>query len=197
MEQELQAIEVNYKNKKRYNTAKYPKKQMKFLTWLIWVLSKLDLMFKKHRVEKINMEGLKGPYLMFSNHMHFIDFELTAVALYPARMNNVVNIDGFYKRAWLLNWIGAIATRKFTTDLHLIKSMMKCLKRNDSVGLYPEARYGASGTTSFLPTSLGKLVKKCKVPVVTVIHHGNHLYAPFWNFRDKRKVPLYTHTKSL
>ena len=27
MEKELQAIEVNYKNKKRYNTAKYPKRQ--------------------------------------------------------------------------------------------------------------------------------------------------------------------------
>lgn len=189
--------EVNYRNKKRYKTAKYPIRQPRFFTWLIWVLSKIMLIGKKKKIEKINMEGLKGPYLMFSNHMHFIDFELTAVALYPARMNNVVNIDGFYKRAWLLNWIGAIATRKFTTDLHLIKSMMKCLKRNDSVGLYPEARYGASGTTSFLPTSLGKLVKKCKVPVVTVIHHGNHLYAPFWNFRDKRKVPLYTRITQL
>ena len=77
------------------------------------------------------MEGLKPPYIMLSNHMHFIDFELTATALYPHRMNNVVNIDGFYKRAWLLRWIGAIATRKFTTDLHLIKSMIKCLSRNN------------------------------------------------------------------
>ena len=32
----------------------------------------------------------------------------------------------------------------------------------------------------------------CKVPVVVVIHRGNHLHTPFWNFRKKRKVPLYT-----
>jgi len=25
-----------------------------------------------------------------------------------------------------------------------------------------------------------------------VVHHGNHLYAPFWNFRNKRKVPMHT-----
>ena len=31
-----------------------------------------------------------------------------------------------------------------------------------------------------------------KVPLVTVVHHGNHLYAPFWNFRSKRKVPMHT-----
>ena len=30
------------------------------------------------KVEKINMEGLKPPYIMLSNHMHFIDFELAA-----------------------------------------------------------------------------------------------------------------------
>ena len=30
------------------------------------------------------------------------------------------------------------------------------------------------------------------MPVVTVVHHGNHLHSPFWNFRKKRKVPLHT-----
>ena len=73
-------IEVNYKNKKRYNTAKPPMHQNIFWTWLIWVLSKFALIGKKYKVEKINMEGLKPPYMMLSNHMHFIDFELAAMA---------------------------------------------------------------------------------------------------------------------
>ena len=193
----MQKIEVNYKNKKRYKTAKYLIRQPRYLTWLIWILSKLMLMGKKKKIEKINMEGLKPPYIMLSNHMHFVDFELAAIALYPARMNNVVNIDGFYKRAWLLNWIGAICTRKFTTDLHLIKSMMKVAKRGDAIGLYPEARYSPCGTTSYMPDSLGKLVKKLNIPVVTMIHHGNYLYAPFWNFRDKRKVPFHVRATQL
>jgi len=58
--------------------------------------------------------------------------------------------------------------------------------------MYPEARYTPCGTLAFLPDSLGKLVKMNKVPLVTVVHHGNHLYAPFWNFRSKRKVPMHT-----
>ena len=192
MEQELQAIEVNYKNKKRYNTAKYPKRQMKFLTWLIWVLSNIDLMFKKHRVEKINMEGLKPPYFMLSNHQYFIDFELAALVTYPHRVNNVINIDGYCKRAWLMELIGGICTRKFSNDIHLVKSIKKVLERGDVVGLYPEARYSACGITSYIPLSVAKMVKKFKVPVVVIIHHGNHLHTPFWNFRKKRKVPLYT-----
>ena len=48
-----------------------------------------------------------------------------------------------------------------------------------------------------MPDSLGKLIKMNKVPVVAVVHHGNHLYAPFWNFRMKRKVPLYTTVKKI
>jgi len=77
-------------------------------------------------------------------------------------------------------------------DLHLVKSINKVLKRGDVLSMYPEARYTPCGTTSFLPESLGKLIKMNKVPVVVVIHHGNHLHSPFWNFRKKRKVPMHT-----
>ena len=185
-------MEVNYKNPKKYKTAKYPIRQPRYLTWLIQVLSKIMLIGKKHKVEKINMEGLKPPYLLLSNHMSFVDFEMVSLGTYPHRVNNVVNIDGFYMRAWLLEWIGAICTRKFTSDLHLVKSIRKVLDRGDVLCMYPEARYSPAGTTSYLPESLGMLVKRCNVPVVIALHHGNYLHSPFWNFRKKRKVPLYT-----
>ena len=185
-------IDVNYKNKKRYNTAKPPMHQTRFWTWLIWFLSKIMLIGKKYKVEQINMEGLKPPYMLLSNHMHFIDFELAAMATYPYPVSNVVSIDGYVIKFFLLEWIGAIATRKFTTDIALVKSIRKVLKRGDILAMYPEARYSPCGTTAFLPDSLGKLVRMNKVPVVAVVHHGNHLYAPFWNFRNKRKVPFHT-----
>lgn len=185
-------MEVNYKNPRKYKTAKYPIRQPRYLTWLIQVLSKIMLIGKEHRVEKINMEGLKPPYILLSNHMSFVDFEMVSLGTYPHRVNNVVNIDGFYMRAWLLEWIGAICTRKFTTDLHLIKSIRKVLERGDVLCMYPEARYSPAGTDSYLPESLGMLVKKSNVPVVIALHHGNYLHSPFWNFRKKRKVPLYT-----
>ena len=185
-------IEVNYKNKKRYKTAKYPIRQPIYLTGLIRVLSGILLMNKKKKVEKINMEGLRPPYMILSNHMSFIDFELLALGTNMTKVNNVVNIDGYYKRPWLMEWIGAICTRKFTTDFHLVKSIRKVLERGDVLCMYPEARYSPCGTTSFLPESLGTLVRMNKVPVVAVVHRGNYLHAPFWNFRKKRKVPLHT-----
>ena len=187
-----QSLSVNYKKDKRYKTAKYPIRQPIYLTWLILVLSHFALIGKKYTVEKINMEGLKPPYMILSNHMSFIDFELTATGTKMQRVNNVVNIDGYYLRPWLMEWIGAICTRKFTNDFHLVKSIRKVLKRGDILCMYPEARYSPCGITSYLPDSLGSLIKMNKVPVVAVVHRGNYLHAPFWNFRKKRKVPLHT-----
>ena len=184
--------DVNYKNKRRYNTAKYPIRQPLFFVGLIWLLSKILLIGKKYKIEKVNMEGLKPPYMVLSNHMSFIDFELTAMVTLPHRVNNVVALDGFYRRPWLMELIGSIPTRKFTNDINLIKSIYKVLKRGDVLCMYPEARYSPCGVHSYLPDSLGMLVKRAKVPVVTIIHKGNHLYAPFWNFRKKRKAPLHT-----
>jgi len=188
-------IEVNYKNKKRYKTAKYPYHQNIFWTGLIWILSRIALIGKKYKVETIGMEELKPPYMLLSNHMHFIDFELAAMGTWPYPVSNVVSIDGYVIKWFLLEWIGAIATRKFTTDLHLVKSIRHVLKRGDVLAMYPEARYTPCGTLAFLPDSLGKLIRMNKVPVVAVVHRGNHLYAPFWDFRRKRKVPMHTTLK--
>ena len=185
-------IDVNYKNKKRYNLAHYPIRQPKIIVYLIWLLSRLTMPKVPWKVEKINMEGLKPPYMMLSNHMYFVDFKLAAMGTLPHRVNNVVSIDGYYRRPWLMELIGSIGTRKYTMDLHLVKSINKVLKRGDVLSMYPEARYSPCGILSFMPDSLGKLVKMNKVPVVAVVHHGNHLHSPFWNFRKKRNVPLHT-----
>ena len=185
-------IDVNYKNKKRYNLAHYPIRQPKIIVYLIWLLSRLTMPKVPWKVEKINMEGLKPPYMMLSNHMYFVDFKLAAMGTLPHRVNNVVSIDGYYRRPWLMELIGSIGTRKYTMDLHLVKSINKVLKKGDVLSMYPEARYSPCGILSFMPDSLGKLVKMNKVPVVAVVHHGNHLHSPFWNFRKKRNVPLHT-----
>ena len=187
-------MEVNYKNKKYYNTAKYPIRQPRIMTFLLYIVSKMALLFgPRYKIEKFNMEGLKAPYLLLSNHMYFIDFELSAIATFPHRVNNVATIDGYYRRPWLMELLGCICKRKFTTDIHLIKSIKRVLQKGDVLCMYPEARYSPCGTTAILPESLGKLVKMMKVPVVVMLHHGNYLYTPFWNYRKPRKkVPLYT-----
>ncbi len=185
-------MEVNYKKKKYYKTAKFPIRQPRFMTFLLYIVCKLLMPRVPYKIEKINMEGLKPPYILLSNHMYFVDFKLSAMATFPHRVNNVATIDGYYRRPWLMELLGCICKRKFTNDLHLIKSIRRVLKKGDILCMYPEARYSPVGTTAILPDSLGKLIKMNKVPVVVLLHHGNYLHTPFWNYRKPRKVPLYT-----
>lgn len=186
-------MDVNYKNKKPYNTSKLPIRQPLFMMGLLTLVSKIGMPKVPYKIEKIGMEGLKPPYILLSNHMYFVDFQLSAMATFPHRVNNVATIDGYYRRPIIMELLGCICKRKFTTDMHLLRSIRHVLKDNgDVLCMYPEARYSPVGTTAILPESLGMLIKRSGVPVVVLLHHGNYLHTPFWNYRKKRNVPLYT-----
>ncbi len=186
-------MDVQY-GKKPYNTAKLPIRQPLIMTGLLALVSRIAMPRGiPYKIEKIGMDGLKPPYMLLSNHMYFVDFQLSAMATFPHRVNNVATIDGYYRRPWLMELLGCICKRKFTTDLHLIRSIRHVLQKNgDVLCMYPEARYSPVGTTAILPDALGKMIKLAKAPVVVMVHHGNYLYTPFWNYRKPRKVPLYT-----
>lgn len=175
---------------KKFDMVRMPVKQRWFLTPVAWLLSFPEIWQRGLKITKVNMKGLKPPYLFISNHNAFVDFKVTTRAIFPHGANYIVAIDGFLRGEWLLRQVGCICKRKFTNDLLLIRHMKYALDVNRSiVALYPEARYSYCGTNSVLPESLGKLVKMYKVPVVTLIQHGNHLSQPVWNL-EKRKVRL-------
>ena len=186
--------EVPYaKNVKHYDTSKLPMTQAGIFTFAIFAMSKILMIGQKYKVEKINMEGIKPPYILLSNHMYFVDFYLNSIATYPNKVYNIATVDGYYRRPFLMELIGCMCKRKFTTDPELVKSIEHVLfKKKGIMSMYPEARYSPAGTTAILPNSLGHLAKKMNVPVVVLLHHGNHLHTPFWNYRKPRKVPLHT-----
>lgn len=178
---------------KHYNTQKPPLRQLGLFTLLMGGLSKLCMTGQPYKIEKIGMEGIKPPYILLSNHMYFVDFYINALATFPHKTYNIATIDGYYRRPLIMELLGCMCKRKFTTDPMLPKAVERVLFRYKGIlSMYPEARYSPCGTTAILPTSLGALCKKAQVPVVVLLHHGNHLHTPFWNFRKPRKLPLYS-----
>ena len=169
-------------NIKRFDMEKAPQRQ--HLRHLIRLLSQPDLSKHKNVLTKINMDGIKPPYLLLCNHNAFMDFKVASKAVYPAHANFVVAIDGFLKREWLLRFIGCICKRKFTSDITLLRHLKTVVKRGDIAAIYPEARYSLCGTNAVLPNSFGKLAKLLGVPVVVLICHGHHINSPFWNLPD-------------
>ena len=107
-----------------------------------------------------------------------------------------MTLEGFRDYTYPLMYsLGVLGTRKFITDTYLVKNIKYCVDKLKTIFvMYPEARYSPCGTSSYLPESLGKLIRLNKVPVVVMIHHGNHLESPFWNFRKKTpRASAYDH----
>lgn len=159
-----------------------------YLKPIAWMLCVPGLLKHRPKVTKVNMKGLKPPYLLLGNHNAFFDMSVSASVTFPHFANYVVAIDGFIGREWLLRNIGCICKRKFTNDVRLIRHIQRVKQKKGILGLYPEARYSLCGTTAPLPRSLGQLCKMLDVPVVTVICHGHHINHPFWNTRHERGV---------
>ena len=138
---------------------------------------------------KVNMEDIEDkPYLMLVTHSSMVDFNLMLKASHPHKVNNVMTLEGFntYTEP-LMRSLGVLGTRKFITDIHLIKNMKYCVdKLKNPFVLFPEARYSLDGCTSYLPPSLGKMVRLLGVPVVVLMIHGNFVTCPQWNKINKK-----------
>lgn len=170
-------------NIERFDMNKPPKRQkIRFIGYLTELPS---LILHKGKITKIDMKGVKPPYILLANHNAYMDINILGLAAFPHRLNYVVAIDGFIGREALLRNVGGICKRKFTNDINLIKQMHRVIKNGDIMSIFPEARYSLCGTTAILPESLGKLAKLFKVPVVTLIMHGHHINSPFWNLHDR------------
>jgi hypothetical protein len=170
----------------RFDMNKKPERQKNYLRPLTWLLSFPSVWKHGLKIKKVNMEGLKPPYILLCNHTSFMDFKVMTAAVFPHRANYVVAIDGFIGRETLLRKVGCICKRKFTNDIGLVRHLNHVVNINkDIIVLHPEARYSLIGTNAILPESLGKLVKLLQVPVVSLNMHGNYLNSPCWNLTER------------
>lgn len=166
-------------------------------TWIFRLLLKLlsiqDLRATHFTYREIGMERLgKGePCLVLMNHSSFIDLKIAATILYPRPFNTVCTSDGFVGKNWLMRAIGCIPTRKFVTDMALVRDMLYAVKDlKSSVLLFPEASYSFDGTATPLPDSLGKCLKILGVPVVMIRTYGAFARDPLYNNLKLRKVDV-------
>ena len=187
-------------NVERYNASKPPLKQSDLVTKTACFVSSilLSLLRKGYKIEKINMDNLKPPYILLINHMQSLDFCTMFKATYPHKVNTVATFHTYYTVSGIMEKLGCICTRKFTTDLSLVRACKKVLQEyGDIFCMYPEARYTPDGTLQVLPNAIGKLAKKNNVPVVVILNHGNYLNLPFWTNFKFRKTPIRVEMKQI
>ncbi len=180
---------MNMAKIRRFNFAKKPISPTFIMRLAKEIISFPDLRKRKAKLTKVGMEEIEGkPYLLLVTHSSMVDFNLMLKGTHPYKVNNVMTLEGFktYTEP-LMRSLGVLGTRKFITDLHLVKNMKYCVDKLKNIFvLFPEARYSLDGCTSYLPDSLGKMVRLLGVPVVVLMIHGNFVTCPQWNKKNKK-----------
>ncbi len=171
-------------NVTRFDMKMAPKRQkLRFIGYL----KALPVLWSHHgKISKVNMKGIKPPYLLLANHNALMDVDILNLATFPHRINYVIAIDGFIGREKLLRNVGGICKRKFTNDINLIRHLKKVKDNGDIIQIFAEARYSLCGTNAIIPSSLAKLAKLLDVPVVMLKMCGHHINSPFWNLHNRK-----------
>ena len=185
----------------RYNNAKPPRKQPNWVPPLSWFLSSVFVgcVRKGCKVEKINMKGLKPPYILLINHLQILDFCVMFKNVFPHKLNIVASHHTYFHRLGLMEKLGCVDTRKHIADINLVRSCKKVLQEYKNIFcMFPEAGYTPIGTNGIIPDAVGKLVKRNNVPVVVMLQHGSYLNMPFWSSTTKhRKTPIKVELKQI
>ena len=170
-----------------------------FFRALIRTLS-IPAMCKTHfRFTEERMEAAKNkPCLILMNHSSFTDLKIAYKIFFPRPMCVVSTTDSYVGKSLLMKLIGCIPTQKFVSDMQLIRDMNYALNTvKSSVLMFPEAGYSLDGRATVLPKHLGAVIKRLKVPVVTVTTWGAFARDPLYNGLQLRKVRVNAEVKCI
>ncbi len=198
----IKVINKRYEDVLARPKAKRPKPMKQHLLFriILRVISSFDLWATHFKYNKIGMEQLKKdePCLVLMNHSSFIDLEIVSTVLFPRRFGIVTTSDAFVGLNWILRLIGCVSTKKFVTDMNLIRDMIYMIKElKSSVVMFPEASYSFDGTATPLPDSIGRCAKMLGVPVVMIRTYGAFARDPLYNGLRRRKVEVSADMKYL
>lgn len=145
---------------------------------------------KRVKLEVVgSLKEIKPPYIVVANHSGFADVGGLIVAAYPHCINFVISVTQIVKWPKAIKYMGILPKKQFSVDTSLVRDIKYVLEHNRMVAIYPEAKLSVVGTPNIIKPSVAKLVKLCKVPLVTVRFDGSYLHKPRWA-KNKRFVPL-------
>ena len=134
-----------------------------------------------------DVKNLKPPFIVLFAHPSIRDFIYVIDAMRPHIVSSVISrwfFHDFFLRLFLPK-LGGIPKRLFTNEPNVVKNIMTVMKNNGIVTLSPEGINTLNGESLSLIPSTAKLIKKLKVPVISVNINGAYLTVPNYNYDAK------------
>ena len=139
--------------------------------------------FNKAKFVKKDCPKIKDKsFIILGTHTSSIDFVCAAKAVFPKRINAVVNrffVD-YKKCRWLMKPLHVIPKRLFTPDTETIKKMFDAKKKGLILYMCPEGRLSSSGAGYPVTSGTASLIKKLALPLYFETSVGGYFSKPKW-----------------
>ena len=138
------------------------------------------------RIDRKQIKSIKGPLIGIANHQSNYDFIVTAMTMWPLRMNYLASSYYFNSKPLgrLLRYMGVIPKTQFVPDSAAVLSAYRAVLRNQSIMLFPEGQVEYFGADVTIDRSTAKLIKRFRVPVVNIKLRGGFLSSPKWSKKE-------------
>ena len=135
----------------------------------MWVIGILNRSYGVEFSYDYDPERIKDqPTILLSSHASRLEFMYTVYGFGRKDINVVCGFQNIVKKGLynLLIRLGVISKYLYQPDFMCVKSMMKVLRRNGTLGLFPEGIQSTSGSTHPINPATMQLIKRSKANIV-------------------------------
>ncbi len=154
-----------------------------FIKFLLVASCKID----KTDLAKIPM---KGPFILVSNHINFLEAPLLYIFMRPRRTIALGKAELWNKKvsAYLMNLWEVIPLKRGITDIKGMNMALDVLKQGDFLCLAPEGTRSKDGKLLKGKGGVILFAEKSGVPIIPVAHYGGENF--FRNLKRFRRTPV-------
>lgn len=144
----------------------------------MWLLRILNRSYKVQFSYDFDPESIKGqPTVLLSSHASRPEFIYTLYGFGRKDVNMVCGFQNILQKGLyhVMIKLGVISKYLYQPDLACVKNMLKVLKRNGALGLFPEGIQSTSGSTHPINPATAQFIKKSKANIVVCTSKGAYL----------------------
>ncbi len=133
----------------------------------------------------------KGPTILLASHASRLEF---IYMIYGFKRNDINIVCGYQNIIQkglygLLIKLGIISKYLYQPDMLCVKNILKVLKRDGSIAIFPEGIQSTSGSTHPINPATVRFIKHCKASVVVATSKGAYLATNRYS-KDRKKGPI-------
>jgi 1-acyl-sn-glycerol-3-phosphate acyltransferase len=154
------------------------KKILKPQKWFVWLIKPRLFAFLRKRynvtlIENDEVRAIRPPFILVGNHVSFWDPFFLHMDIGPTVQ--YITSDNIFRTLFLgaaMRLLGSIPTSKFKSDIGTVAQVLRVIKNNGVIGVFPEGRRTWDGSKLEHVPTVTKLIHRLRLPVVGVIIKG-------------------------